>query len=425
MEGREGSSSSSAGQTPKKKGFDPSIFLKPIADFPTSAGKIYLFSLRVSDLLQFEKLAANEPLPKFRNFLPYIASLSPNAELEKNRESLTSELVAQLSDEEVEAIAEVYVASTALQASRVGTKDKSGLTRENRETATVYVDRLLKKEIQDHTESVRPMLASSGSILNQAWKSISMGNGMDQARKSISMGNFMDQVRASDSRNNIFDQVRKSSSLLESKVSEFERLVSPKVQPAISISATHTDLANHMAEHHAKMARERAEELKMARLTGEMTAQSATTLNELAKAATKLLEDMAARDNRSDQVTHNQLSIAVGSVFVSAFLALVALLYASVSYYQDKENNLSNDKWQAQVLSSINEGYRQQKSIEEENKQLRAKVDALSDAVSRNKVAGASISPISDGAIPLSVARPVKNLDSTLPLPKQPLLTKP
>ena len=106
MEGREGSSSSSAGQTPKKKGFDPSIFLKPIADFPTSAGKIYLFSLRVSDLLQFEKLAANEPLPKFRNFLPYIASLSPNAELEKNRESLTSELVAQLSDEEVEAIAE-------------------------------------------------------------------------------------------------------------------------------------------------------------------------------------------------------------------------------------------------------------------------------------------------------------------------------
>ena len=322
-----------------------SLFLGPSTDVQTSIGKVYLYPLRSSDFSRFEKLADGEPSARLREFLPCIASLSLTSKPDTEREPLALEFVAQFSNDEVEVIAEAYASSAALKSAREGSKDRSGLPREDGEMSTAYLDRLLKKVLEDQVE------------------------GMQRMRK---------QMLASTS--SIFDQVRKSSSVLGSTLTDYERISRTIATPAIETK--HLELSNHMAEHHARLGRERAEELEMVRLTGQMTAQSATTLRDLAEAATVLLERLDERDQKSDLETRKQLRIAVGSVIVSAILALIALVYSGASYYQDKANNSAGDKWQEKMLSSLSESNQKRSATEAENQLIKTRVEELAAEIS-------------------------------------------
>ena len=342
---------------PKELGLDISQFLGPTADVQTSIGKVHLYPLRVSDVSRLDKLVADTPPARLREFLPRIASLSVTTKVQEERVPLATDLIARLSDADLEMIAEAYASSTALQKARLGLADRSALAREDGEPATAYLDRLLKKEVRDQVESMqrmrKQMLASTDSI---------------------------------------FDQVRKSSSVLGTTLSDFERLSRTVPEPVIDTK--HFEFSNHMAEHQARLARERAEELEMVRLTGKMTAQSATTLRDLAEAATVLLERLDERDRRANLDTRKQLRIAVGSVLVSAVLALGALIYAALSFQQDKANNAANDKWQAEVLSATNQGGRERKALEHENQKLLTKLDELATAIRSRQVDGKERTPV-------------------------------
>lgn len=339
--GSKGNPSNTTIDSSKKRGLNISLILRPITDVQTSIGRIYLYPLRVSDFSRFENLVADGSTARFREFLPSVASLSVTSKLEKEREPLAPELVAQLSNEEVEQVAEAYASSLALQTAGSSSKDRSELLREEGEVATSYLERLLKKELEDHAGDMR---------------------------------RIREQILASTS--GIFDQVRKSSALLGSTLTDFERLSRSVAKPtAMPLEAAHFELTNHMIGQQARLARERAEELEMVRLTGAMTAQSAKTLQDLAEAAATLLENLDARDQRSDRVTRIQLWIAVVSVVLAAVLS-------GAAYFQDKANNAANDKWQEKLLSSINEGNRQRNTFEQENKQWKAQVGELSEQVS-------------------------------------------
>lgn len=99
--GSDGDTSAAAGEPPKKKGLDINLFLGPTTDVQTSAGRIFLYPLRVSDFKSFEKLSSVEPAARFREFLPCVGSLSATSKMEKEREPLVPELVAQLSEEDL------------------------------------------------------------------------------------------------------------------------------------------------------------------------------------------------------------------------------------------------------------------------------------------------------------------------------------
>ncbi len=204
------------------------------------------------------------------------------------------------------------------------------------------------------------------------------------------MRRIREQMLASTS--GIFDQVRKSSLVLGSTLSAYEQLTSNKVK--FTLPEPNMGHFNAINDHHARLARERAEELEMVRLTGKMTAESAKLLQDLAEDASKLLKDMDERDRRSNRMTHIQLWIAVGSVMVAALLSGAAFL-------QDRVNNATNDKWQEKMLLSINEGNRQRTSIDDENKRLKAKIDELRETVVRLSAAKSQ-----------SAAPEVKNADS-------------
>jgi len=132
-----------------------------------------------------------------------------------------------------------------------------------------------------------------------------------------------------------------------------------------------------MAEQARERAEERAEEMALARLTGQMTAESAKTLKDLAEAATTLMEQFDERDRKSDKSTRKQITIAVWSVGISAVLALLALIVSGFAYVQDRDNSSSGDQWQVKLLTAIEQGNQQRSVIERENDALREQVKVL------------------------------------------------
>lgn len=340
-------------EPPKKKGLDLSIFLKPVTEMDSSVGKLFLFPLRASDFGEYEKLSAQASVERIKEFLPCIASLSPDYSLDQKRVAITAVQVERLSDQEVEALAEAYASSSALREARDGGKNRESLAREPEESATAFLDRLLSKEMKERANELckqrKQLLGSTGGV---------------------------------------FDQVRKSSLELGETWRQFERLTKASAVPKDNTQVFETkslEFSNHMAEHSARLARERAEDREMIRLTGQMSAQSAKTLQELADAASTMLENFDRRDEEAKRTTKVQLWIAVGSVVVSAVLALLALLVAGAAYYQDRDNIAAGDKWQAEVLGEMKASNKHGASLETENQLLRDRVEQLSSTVTALK----------------------------------------
>lgn len=304
-------------ELPKKKGFDLRIFLKPVSEVDTSIGKLYLFPLRDSDIRAFNAVSATDHVERTREFLPCIASLSPEYGLKHERVGITREQASSLSTEEIEVVAEAFVSSNGVRSAREGGKDRTSITRAADEPVTAYLDRLMRNEVEEQAGQFKKL-----------------------------------REQALGSTHGIFDQVRKASQALGDTRQQFERLTkSSAFSPTgifSSIEARPLELSNHMAEHSARLARERSEDREMIRLTGQMTAQSAETLQELAAAASTLLEQLDKRDEESKKTTKIQLWIAVGSVAVSAALA-------GGSFVQDWRNNKSGDEWQEKVLTELKE----------------------------------------------------------------------
>lgn len=354
-------------ELPKKKGLDLSIFLKPVAEVDTSIGKLYLFPLRDSDMRAFNALSATDHVERTREFLPCIASLSSDYGLKHERIGITPDQASSLSEDEIEVIAEAFASSNGVRSAREGGKDRTPITRAADEAATAYLARLMRSEIEEQASQFKRL---------------------------------REQVLGST--HGIFDQVRKASQALGDTRQQFERLTKASAFPASlspSIETKSLEFNNHMAEYSARLARERSEDREMVRLTGQMTAQSAETLQELAAAASTMLEKLDQRDEEAKHTTKVQLWIAVGSVIVSAVLALVALVVSIAAYNQDKENISSGDKWQASVLEELKAANQKSSSAEASNRallqtveQLRARVSELeSPQASRPATTGAKV----------------------------------
>lgn len=327
-------------EPPKKKGLDLSIFLKHVAEVDTSIGKLYLFPLRDADIRAFNALPATDAAGRVREFLPCIASLSSDYSLNQERDGITADQASNLSDQTVESLAEAYALSNGLRSARE--KVREPVVRATDEPATAFLDRLLRNEVEEQATQFKKLT---------------------------------EQVLGST--HGIFDQVRKASQALGDTRQQFERLTRASAFPTgvfPSIETKSLEFSNHMAEHSARLARERSEDREMVRLTGQMSAQSAETLQELAAASSTMLEKLDQRDEEAKHTTKVQLWIAVGSVVVSAFLA-------GASFLQDWCNNKSGDDWQGKVLEELKATNTRSSKLESENEILRQKLEYLNSAV--------------------------------------------
>ena len=327
------------GDEPKKKSLKLLLRSKPVAVVDTSADRIYLYPLRVRDMTDFGKLEPADAINQVRSFLTSIASLTVESDEAPERIPLDPEIAKRLSDDEVEQLAEAFVQSSGWQTVREDGQDHKPPSRGEGEAASACMIRRMQHEVEEQIQVSKrlreKMLGSSSSL---------------------------------------FDQVRKSTSALGSTLSAFEKLTKPSRQSTLETNPIHTDhfssVNNLMAEQARERAQERAEEMALTRLTGQMTAESAKALKDLVDAATTMMEQMEARDQKTDQSTRTQIKIALWSVASSAVLALVAAILAGFSYSQDRDNNTAGDQWQAKVLTAVEQGNQQLSALGRENHAL-------------------------------------------------------
>jgi len=338
------------GEEPKNKSLKLLLRSKPIAELETSIGHIYLYPLRVRDLTDFEKLEPAEAIDQFRNFLSSIGSLTVESNDAPERIPLDQEITKTLSDDDVDQIAKAYVQSSEWQKVGEVEENRKPVTREDGETAAAYLIRLVRDEVEQQRQTAQQlhekMLGSSRRL---------------------------------------FDQVRESTSALGSTLSAYEQFTKLTKPSPLEIQPIRTDqfdaLNRHMVEQARERAEERAEEMALARLTGQMTAESAKTLKDLAEAATALMEQFDKRDRKTDKSTRKQITLAVWSVGISAVLALLALIVSGFAYLQDRDNGVSEDQWQAKLLTAIEQGNQQSSAIERENEALREQVKSLGSRI--------------------------------------------
>jgi hypothetical protein len=373
----QGGATSGDQDAPKKSGLNLDLLFRPATAVVTSVGTLYLYGLRTSDLSAVESLPDDEPVARIRALLPHVASLVEAMGFKDKRPPLTIEEIDRLADVEVEKVAEAYAEVLPRWPRVVDGKEMAKPARLPGESATAYLDRLLKHEVQEQRQQI---------------------------------GKIPEHTQASHS--SIFEQVRKSSSSLGSTLSDFHNLTRSAKQREVIVPGM--DHLHAIQEHAARQARERAEELEMVRLTGKMTAESAQTLKDLAEAATVLLEQMDERDKKADKSTRKQVTIAVWSVAISAALALLALIVSGLAYYQDKDNNAAGDKWQSDLIAAVRDGNRQRGAAEEEIQRLRDQVAKLQAEIARIEPQGVA-SPRSKSIA--STARRVTSPGSTVPPP--------
>lgn len=317
---------------------------KPQATVICGTNTIHLYPANAGDLDEFKRLSAGgggDALVRFRGLLPRIASLVNQAEIQEKRDPLPSEIVEQLSADELEAIADAYVAIAAFKDVRTD-KGESAVVRLEGESAIAYLERLLIAMIEQHRHTFEKLYLDAMSPASR-----------------------------------LLEKVNSSSFTLGESLKAYEKLSVPGAVQFETINTQAQDLFRATNEHHSRIARERKEELEMSRLTGEMTAQSAKLLQDLTKAASDFLLRFDARSDKADKDTRHQLKIAVWSVAVSAVLALFALGIGIASYVQDGGNNVANDKLQSNILKLQSTESEKRIQIERELESLRAQVVQL------------------------------------------------
>lgn len=360
------------GEEPKKKLLKLLLRSKPVAEIETSVGRIYLYPLRARDMTDFEHLKPADAVNQIRDFLTNVASLTMESDEAPERIPLDPVIAKGLSDHEIEQIAEAHVQSSDWQKVRESSERKP-VVREAGEKASAYFIRLLKDEIEHQHDAAKQL-----------------------------------HEKMLDSSRGLFDQVRRSYTDLGATVKAFESISRPTLKP--SLSRGHLEISNHLAEHSARIARERSEELEMVRLTGKMTAESAKTLKDLAEAATTLMEQFDERERKTDQSTRKQITIAVWSVGISAVLALLALIVSVFAYVQDRGSSSSEDQWQVKLLTAIEQGNQQRSAAEHENETLREQVSVLGARISNLEAAQrAAASKKAEGATSADTATDMSN----------------
>lgn len=321
------------------------ITLRPIANIDTNIGRIFLYPLTIGAIEKYTSSLEDSTIERIRKFLSTISSLSAD----RMESKLSLDQMAQLSDDEIELISEVYALSGQFKQLEESEDNKLVVVRNKNENNSEFLDRLLKAEV-------------------------------DKTKKQAKL--IHEKVFSSTE--GIFDRVRKSSSELGQSWQQFDQLNKAAFQkpPEFSLKPL---IDNRFAEHTKILAKERAQDREMAHLTGQMTAQSAKTLQELAEAAATMLERLDQRDKEAKDTTKIQLWFAVGSLIIST-------LIAGASVYQDYRNNKSGDQWQATVLDEFHQLNSQEKYkdreiqvVREENQKLENRVKFLESQLKEEK----------------------------------------
>jgi hypothetical protein len=297
----------------EKTGFDISQLFKPIKTINFRDQKLHLYALNRSDIASLKALDPSEPQAWFVSLLDLTSSFDYDVKLKRERRGLTKEFLADLSETELESVADAYVQSVFLR--RISHEAKV-LIRSEKESALEYLSKAVPAQIAESERLTRAQFQTLTESLSTPFKALSESH----SRLLASVDSF-ERERAQRTLN---EQVAQSSRIIASQT-----------------------------EYSASVRNDRAKEIVAVERTADMTAKSALALGQLIETAGVFMQRFDSRSATADNDVRRQLTIALWGIGVSAILATIALGYSIAAYSQDRDNNRSNDKWQDEVTKLL------------------------------------------------------------------------
>jgi len=329
----------------------------------TSIGPLSLFPQRFEDIGAFSKLPLDEPSSnRLRLYLPYIAARSDGLIENGNCSRIDEASSQQLPDEDLERIAEAYLSMPERRQIAEGAGPLSSpIVRADGESATAYLDRLLKADHERQMED-----------LKGTYESLRKGPGQPLSSA-------------------LADVDRHASSLRDVATSVVQDLagqehgseLGPNAIPS-SLEGNRPLLSDVEIMQNERLKRVRDEEIALTRSICIVTTQSALLVASLSETATRFIREFSETTQKSEEATRASLRTVLVSVLIMGAFAAIAASAAIVSYLQERENRQVRDQWQESVLRSMKETAAAQeaqiKSLDDRIRELGDRQTALAAA---------------------------------------------
>jgi hypothetical protein len=300
----------------------------------TSIGALSLFPQRFEDIGAFSKLPLDEPSSnRLRLYLPYIAARSDAPIEDGDCPRIDEASSQQLPDEDLERIAEAYLSMPERRQVAEGAGPLSSpIVRADGESATAYLDRLLKADHERQMED-----------LQGTYESLRKGPGQPLSTA-------------------LADVDRHASSLRDVATSVVQDLagqehgseLGPNVIPS-SLEGNRPLLSDVEITQNERLKPVRDEEIALTRSICIVTTQSALLVASLSETATRFIREFSETTQKSEEATRTSLRTVLVTVLIMGAFAVVAASAAIVSYLQERENRQVRDQWQESVLRSMKE----------------------------------------------------------------------
>ncbi len=286
---------------------------KPI-ELKISSGEVYLFPITLDDIKSYHS-NPNEPIgTRLRNFLPIFVSFSKARNQTNSIDGLSLDQAALISEDELNYLSQSYLKSNFINYHFKNTINNLKIKNPT-ESFSVYFDFVLNEISKQYEDIVRQR--------NQEF--------FNAAKKTY------------------FDSTHDASRMVSESMKNIQVL----------------------QQRERKHNEERAEELEIARITRDMSIQTSLMLQELTKAAERMLLDFDIRSKKADEDTRKALRIGKYSLYAAVVFSGLALCVSLKSYTQDESNNKSSDAWQMSVLKALSESNEEQKATNIELHNLR------------------------------------------------------
>jgi hypothetical protein len=345
----------------------------------TSIGALSLFPQRFEDIGAFSKLPLDEPSSnRLRLYLPYIAARSDAPIEDGDCPRIDEASSQQLPDEDLERIAEAYLSMPERRQVAEGAGPLSSpIVRADGESATAYLDRLLKADHERQMED-----------LQGTYESLRKGPGQPLSTA-------------------LADVDRHASSLRDVATSVVQDLagqehgseLGPNVIPS-SLEGNRPLLSDVEITQNERLKPVRDEEIALTRSICIVTTQSALLVASLSETATRFIREFSETTQKSEEATRTSLRTVLVTVLIMGAFAVVAASAAIVSYLQERENRQVRDQWQESVLRSMKESAAAQ---EAQIKSLDDRIRELSDRQNALAAAQAPV-PATEGESPKAAA---------------------
>lgn len=287
------------------------MFAKPMGSVETSQGTVYAYSPSIDNYKFYSDLSEDTPENRAQKVLPILISLIARTSFSEDVTPIPLDIYSSLSEPDLNAIVDLF--NTKLVVYKGKHNEKSGGVLESRrpeETALIFFDRILEAEITQQ----------KNFLINQ--------------RKMI-----LESIESPAKK--IFEQLNASTARLGSTLGSYDRLIGEQKREAHTFRTYKPEIHNELFEHQNRLNRERNEDRELAKITGQMTAQSAEMLKDLAESAENFLLRFDAKDEKTDKQVNFQLWLGVGSLIITALLALASLVVSIMAFNQNK-NELKN-----------------------------------------------------------------------------------